>query len=112
MVQCESWKKAKIGTQKHAKINLHVRQAYIFSASQILREITTLSVCGWLEVAVSSIMAFNLLMLIFAYNDDEQQFICCWPLAIDSHTDHSELIDFEKNIIWTSQKKMDLIFNQ
>ena len=103
----------KMATQKiaTATTNLHMLKAYKFFASQILREITTLSVCGWLEVAVSSIMAFNLLMLIFAYNDDEQQFICCWPLAIDSHTDHSELIDFEKcNLNFA--KKRDLIFNQ
>ena len=103
-----------MATQKLAPTNLKVLEAYEFFTSQILREITTLSVCGWLEVAVSSIMAFNLLMLIFAYNDDEQQFICCWPLAIDSHTDHSELIDFEKcNLaLQKKRKKNDHIFNQ
>ena len=39
-----------------------------------------------LVVAASYTLAFNLLMLIFAYNDDdEQQFICCWPLVIHTH---------------------------
>ena len=53
-----------------------------------------------LVVAASYTLAFNLLMLIFAYNDDEQQFICCWPLVIHTHV----LMYVYLDRVWSEKK--------